>query len=232
MQSQFIGERRYDRLVLFFNGWGMDANPFDSLRPENADLLTVYDYRSLELDLQLLSGYRAIRVVAWSMGVWAAERFLSSHPTLPIVSRTAVNGTLFPVDAARGIHPDVFGKTLEGLNDASLEKFRLRMCGTAQAFRAFSAVRPARDAAQLAEELAAIGRESCSESRPNGKQAKWDTAVIGTADRIFLPGQQRAAWQDCASHIIEVPAAHYCKPLLDQLLTTGSLDGYTDNTNR
>lgn len=229
MQSQFIGERRCDRLVLFFNGWGMDANPFDSLRPENADLLTVYDYRSLALDLQLLSGYRAIRVAAWSMGVWAAERFLSSHPTLPVVSRFAVNGTLFPVDAARGIHPDVFGKTLEGLNDASLEKFRLRMCGTAEAYRAFSAVRPARGTALLAEELAAIGRES---SRCVMQPGKWDTAVIGTADRIFLPGQQRAAWQDCASHIIEVPAAHYCKPLLDQLLTTGSLDGYTDNTNR
>ena len=59
--------------------------------PTNHNLLICYDYQDLTLDFDF-SAYQQIRVVAWSMGVWAAERVLQG---ITLQSATAVNGNWF-----------------------------------------------------------------------------------------------------------------------------------------
>ena len=76
MKHYFIQQKHLPRLTLFFAGWGMDECPFMDYCPENSDLLVCYDYRSLDFDFTLLQGYQEIRLIAWSMGVWAASMVL------------------------------------------------------------------------------------------------------------------------------------------------------------
>lgn len=102
MKHYFIQQKHLPRLTLFFAGWGMDECPFMDYCPENSDLLVCYDYRSLDFDFTLLQGYQEIRLIAWSMGVWAASMVLQDMD-LPICERVALNGTVTPVDDLKGI---------------------------------------------------------------------------------------------------------------------------------
>ena len=127
MKHYFIQQNYLPRLTLFFAGWGMDECPFMDYCSGNSDLLVCYDYRSLDFDFTLLQGYQEIRLIAWSMGVWAASMVLQDMD-LPICESVALNGTVTPVDDLKGISQQVFEGTLEGLNEVTLEKFIRRMC--------------------------------------------------------------------------------------------------------
>lgn len=139
----------------------MDETPFIHYLPQHRDLIICYDYRSLDFDKTLLSTYTQIQVVAWSMGVWAASQVLQGS-NLPITQSIAINGTPFPIDDARGIPPIIFEGTLNNLSEATLQKFRRRMCGSGSDFKAFCEIAPQRTVEELKEELAAI-RKQCNE---------------------------------------------------------------------
>ena len=59
--------------------------------PDQCDLLSLYDYRTLELSDDLAdlpwSSYQTVTIVAWSLGVWAAEQVLPHWSALPSVRR-------------------------------------------------------------------------------------------------------------------------------------------------
>ena len=114
-----------------------------------------FDYRTLEFDYSLLDGYREIRLLAWSMGVWVAGQILSGR-TYPWEMKLAVNGTPFPIDDRRGIAEAVFHGTLENFSDAALARFRRRICGGAGQVREFLSHQPYRTTEELGAELAAL----------------------------------------------------------------------------
>ncbi len=97
---------------------------------EGFDCLLCFDYRTQEFDYSLLDAYREFRLLAWSMGVWVAGQILSGH-TYPWEMKLAVNGTPFPIDDRRGIAEAVIHGTLENFSDATLARFRRRICGGA-----------------------------------------------------------------------------------------------------
>jgi len=120
-----------DRLVLYFNGWALSPIAVEHLGlPEGQDLLLLWDYRTDALDFDF-SPYREIRLVAWSMGIWAADRFFAKHEELRsrVVSGTALAGTGYQVDDAVGIPEAFFHKTLEGLTEENRERFDRHMLG-------------------------------------------------------------------------------------------------------
>ena len=120
-----------DRLVLYFNGWALSPIAVEHLGlPEGQDLLLLWDYRTDALDFDF-SPYREIRLVAWSMGIWAADRFFAKHEELRsrVVSGTALAGTGYQVDDAVGIPEAFFQKTLEGLTEENRERFDRHMLG-------------------------------------------------------------------------------------------------------
>lgn len=202
-------------MVLFFAGWGMDETPFRHCLPKTADLMICYDYRTLDFDPTRLQGYRDITLIGWSMGVWAAEQALRDTD-LPIGRSIALNGTPYPVDEERGIAPSIFQGTLQGLDDTTLQKFQRRMCGSGQAYKAFAEHLPQRPTDELREELAAILRQY--QTLPPANR-RWTKAVIGRADRIFLPINQQRAWtSERVDEVEHTEAAHYDADLLNQLL--------------
>lgn len=143
------------------------------------------------------------------MGVWAASQVLQGLK-VPFQQKIAVNGTLFPIDAHRGIMPAVFQATLDGLNEASLLKFYRRMCGTSEAYEKFLKKAPKRSLEDLKEELVSIGEKSLAYPTPD---FHWEVAIIGLKDRIFLPENQHNAWPK-STKIMEIDVPHYHSTLL------------------
>lgn len=203
------------KLVLFFVGWGMDEHLFSDYARSGQDLMIAYDYSSLTLDENLLKDYEEIQVFAWSMGVWAASQVLPKLQMqhYPISTCTAINGTPFPIDDNRGIPVQVFQSTLNTLSEKTLDKFRLRMCGSREMLNHFLAKAPRRDIVSLRTELTAIEKQATAQS---ATAFQWDEAYIGNDDRIFSPENQQRAWAHTPHKFVDT--AHYPEKLFKQLL--------------
>lgn len=200
-----------DRLLIFFNGWGMDNALFQWWRGGDCDVLCAWDYTALT-PLPDLAGYREIRLVAWSLGVWAA-----AASTMPVLAHaTAVNGSLRPIDELFGIRPDIFQGTIDNwLDEQARERFRQRVAGPAAKARAVeepaaaaaAALERGRQALAQRDELQALHKHISGRPAPANI---YDLAVIGGRDRIFPPGALRRFWASAGVRVSEWPAApHY-----------------------
>lgn len=237
MKHVFLIHEHHPRLLLFFAGWGADETPFRSYRPAECDLLLCYDYRTLTLDktpgmspcntpqeewVNLLTEYREVHIMGWSMGVWAASKLMPHLPVKPLTA-TAINGTPYPIDPQRGIPPHIYQGTLQGLTDQSLHKFLRRMCGTTDAFRSFLAVTPRRPLEELRQELADIGQQD--NDAPCHPEGLWTEAVVGMNDLIIPAANQLEAWQSLSVPIRRTDDAHYSQALFQHYLQ----DRWTNN---
>lgn len=214
MTYEYLIRQHYPRLLLFFAGWAADATPFRTYRPEGHDFLLCYDYRTLEADFGPLTSYEGIDIVGWSMGVWAASHVV---PRLqPAVGRCiALNGTPFPIDATRGISPDIWQGTLQHLSPASLHKFCRRMCGDAESFHRFLRVTPRRPVDELADEMRAIDQLRLALPSPT---LRWTEAVTGSRDRIIPADHQLKAWTELGVPVTLSDDAHYSEPMFQHYL--------------
>jgi len=212
MKHVFIIKKNYPNLLVFFAGWGMDANPFLKYRPVDSDFMICYDYHSLDFEEKLLKAYSNVRVVAWSMGVWAASQvFARKH--LTFTEAIAVNGTPYPIDNGRGIPEEIYDGTLKGLNESTLRKFQRRMCGSSRALNDFLEHAPDRTIKDVKGELEAIGNMA-RKYPPSGFQ--WDMAYIASEDKIFPPDNQIAAWAQTKCTLIDTP--HFSEKIWSSLL--------------
>lgn len=198
MKHLWINRRGNNELLIFFNGWGMDEQPFSHLKADGLDVLMFYDYRGLELpDLSL--EYTRINLAAWSFGVWA---YAASGLELPFSRVIAFGGTLRPICAGEGIDPAVFMNTAENWNDGGRSKFYRRICGGPAAFGEFTP--PRRTVEDQSEELKTIGLSAMT-----GAEARFTLAVIGEHDRIFSVNAQLNSWSKRGVNTVIVPEAHY-----------------------
>ncbi len=189
------------RLLLFFAGWGMDNHLLDAPYEGDTDYCICYDYTDLSFDYSRLAHYTHIELYAWSMGVWVAAHTLQGRG-LPIVDSCAINGTHYPIDEERGIAPAIFEATLAGVSEGGMKRFNRRMCGSMLPH--FTAHAPQRTIESLHTELAAIQQAVTSHPAPT---MQWERVIIGENDRIFLPENQRNAWQDSPYTVVD--EAHY-----------------------
>ncbi len=202
------------RLLLFFAGWGMDAEPFKPflhLCPADTDFMVCYDYSELDFKAELLKRYTHIDLIAWSMGVWVAHYVMQEHG-IDFQYSVAINGTLFPVNNEKGINTSVFLDTVYNFNEDKLQKFRRRMCKSQTAYHDFRKREPKRSAHQLKLELTELGAlylyyEENQLFLPGNYQ--WDCAVVGKCDRVFLPKNQLQGWENHAKRVITMDIAHY-----------------------
>ena len=222
-------------LLLFFSGWGAEPCMFrEGATDESAayDILMLWDYRDMSFDARILSGYKEVRVLAWSMGVWAAGQVLSQPGLNGCANgiRLAVNGTPFPVHNRMGIPEAVFDGTLATLSDRSLGKFRRRMCGSSEAMEQLMSCGLHRTVDELREELSAIreavrhgadhdaGTFSGTAAADASGEFSWNHAVIGSGDLIFPAANQTEAWKglDVPVTLLDIP--HYDSSLFRRLL--------------
>ncbi len=118
-----------NKLILFFNGWGMDENVVKHLDCEDYDVLMFYDYNTLDTDFDFnsLNIYSEKNLIAWSMGVMVASFLATLIRPLGTFShqgrRICINGTLKPIDEKFGIHPKIYDLTIKGFNEKGRERF-------------------------------------------------------------------------------------------------------------
>ena len=98
MQIEFLHKSNKPKLILFFNGWGMNSSIVEHLEKSEFDIICLSNYNDkLNFDLNLLDSYKEIYLVAWSMGVWAAAESLKKHH-INFKKAIAINGTTLPID--------------------------------------------------------------------------------------------------------------------------------------
>jgi len=178
MKTVYIQNIGSDSLLLIYAGWSTDEEAFSNIKCNGYDIAVVSDYTTLSTPT-LRRQYKEVVILAWSLGVKAAEITASN---LPLTLTIAVNGTPYPVNNDMGIPEGIFHSTAEKLSESNLMKFRRRM-------GAATISRGSRTIASLKSELENFPVNTTSDFR-------WDRAVIARKDLIFPPQNQLNAWKD------------------------------------
>ena len=199
MKGEWIVRNGGADLLVFFNGWGMDRHVADWVQstgplPPGCDLVMLYDYGDLALPPWLegaMAGYDHVDLVAWSLGVWAAM-----HSGLERIRRAvAINGTPTPINIRRGIAPEIFQGTLLTWSPPTRGRFENRMFIGMDRDPRLDLVRSKRSTISQQLELRSISgnvKRLADAPPPTWRYAK---VIIGSRDMIFLPWNQKAAWE-------------------------------------
>ncbi|MDO4771584.1 DUF452 family protein [Porphyromonas sp.] len=181
-----------DNLLIYFTGWGTTPEVVRHLSvPDGWDYCTCWDYTNLDdKDLPSLSDYQKVIVMAWSMGVWAADRL--AHLLPAGTYGVAINGTPLPMHDDYGIPDLIFKGTLEGLNDENRARFDRRMCGGKSLLALYQSF-SARSTEDLKAELLSVHTQVKGlEATP--PHLRWQHAYVGTKDLIVPPDNQQNYW--------------------------------------
>jgi len=196
-----------DQLVVLFGGWGTDENLFTPLCNDEFDFILFYNYSADEaLVLPEMKTYRKITLIAWSLGVWAAEYLTPKTGIKPDLT-IAVNGTPIPADDQFGIPLKIFEGTLNNITEENMEKFHLRMFGDKKTYMLNKERVPHRTAKSLHDELRWLYNRMMEQKEPG---FRWDYAVTSEYDRVFPSDNLNSYWEKekYTRHII-LPMPHY-----------------------
>ena len=109
------------KLILFFNGWGMDEKIHPKIQDTNEyELISLkYPYICPRIDFEK---YEDIYVIGWSFGVYYANLYLNSLEHLENITAIAINGTPELI-GENGIKKNMIQYTYDNLTLESLDKF-------------------------------------------------------------------------------------------------------------
>ena len=122
MNYKWLNKTNSNKLIIFFNGWGMDETIVSHLNGEDYNVIVFYDYNNLNIDIDL-SNYSEKHLIAWSMGVMIATMFEFGK----LNSSTAICGTPLAIDDNYGIPERIYNLTIRGFSENSSQKFMERM---------------------------------------------------------------------------------------------------------
>ncbi len=207
MECRWLRQESADELLIFFNGWGMDERIGEHLLANSletgwiGDMLICYNYSALRFDndvMEQVKRYKQRRLIAWSFGVWAAQQIALP----PMAQAVAINGTLHPIDAEKGIRAEVFQATLAGWSEENRHRFNRRMCGSSEALALFTSIAPNRSANNQQQELARL-QQHVQATTTTARNWNYSHAILGERDLIFPLQQQKAAWAGTPQTIID-----------------------------
>ena len=189
--KQYFLDNKSNTLILFFCGWGMDEKPFKPLKTKY-DMLLLYNYSELSLDFDFTK-YEKIHLMSYSYGVFVAA--MPEHNLPELASKTAINGTLKPIDNHYGIPEKIFNLTLNNMTLETAIKFRERLFDNQEHFRLFNRNLPARDIDDSMYELTQLKNYF-----KNDVYYEYDRIIISDSDRIIPAGNQKKYWLDLQKH--------------------------------
>ena len=173
MKYKWLNKQNNKKLIVFFNGLGMDETVITHLDSEDYDVVMFYDYNNLETDF-ILDDYSEKHLIAWSMGVMVGTKFDFGYK-----SATAINGTLTPIDVKFGINPKIYDFTIACFNP---EKFIQNM------FDKPVCIKVSRELESQKSELSAIKNYSAN------KDFNYTRILISNNDKIIPTKSQCAFW--------------------------------------
>ena len=203
MKKLWINQKNNPELLLFFNGWGADEQAFKHLKvSDDLDVLMLYDYTLLD-ELQDFSAYKKVHLVAWSLGVFAANKVLAD---MKFASAKAINGTLKPIDENEGIAPAIFQGTIDFWSEVARIKFNRRMCGAYS--KQFTT---SRSIESQKAELISLQKQILNSPIPKNI---FQEVVISLKDKIFMHQAQEKHWTQAKIPITIINEPHYYFPTL------------------
>ncbi|MGL5055282.1 MAG: pimeloyl-ACP methyl esterase BioG family protein [Fusobacteriaceae bacterium] len=185
------------KLIMFFNGWGMDK----SIHPE-IDKKNEYELISLSFPYTIsnidLHKYEHIYIIGWSFGVYYANIYLEKieKENLKNITSIAINGTP-EIIGKNGIKKNMMKYTLDNLTPESLEKFYMNM----ELPKLLMNVD--KNFTDIKSELKYI-LENYEVLKNN-----FQKAIISQEDRIVSPENQRKYFTENNVEIKEIAAGHY-----------------------
>lgn len=203
MKHKQIADVESECVTLWFLGWGFDDGMAGRVET-GGDTILLWDYTDMSHTLRL-GRWRRIEVVAWSMGVWAAERLFADETLPRPACATAICGTPVLCDAAMGIGAKAVEMTADNWCEANRAKFARKMARTAEQAEAIAPLLARRKAEDQQAELRGI---IAAQGEPQPHMT-WDSAVVGLRDRVFPPAAQRRWWGGHAKAVREMDIPHW-----------------------
>lgn len=181
MEYKWLNKKQNEKLIVFFNGWGMDESVVEHLDSRDYDVLMFYDYNTLKTNFNFsgLDTYKYRHLISWSMGVMTATLF-----NIKYNSSTAINGTLKPIDDNFGIPKKIYNLTIRGFNEKGAEKFIKNMFDTELELPEIK-----RNLKNQKEELSALKEYKANEN------FKYTKIFISDNDKIIPTKSQTAFWK-------------------------------------
>ena len=181
MRYKWLNKVNNQKLIIFFNGWGMDEKVVTHLECEDFDLLMFYDYNTLDtdFDFSLLNIYSEKNLIAWSMGVMIGSKYINKNT---LTQAIAINGTLKLIDTAYGIHPRIYDLTVKGFDENGRDKFISSM------FEEKRNINCSRDIKNQHSELIALKNYQADSN------FKYNKILISDNDKIIPTKSQTKFW--------------------------------------
>ena len=193
MKYKWLNKNNNDKLIIFFNGWGMDDYIVSHLDCEDYDVIVFYDYNDLKINIDL-SLYKEKHVVGWSMGVMISTLFDFGT----IKTRTALCGTTYPINDNLGIPERIYSLTIKNFSEKSVQKFMKRMFNTIPNKDIFTY----RKLDSLKSELVKL-----LSYQPDEK-VNFTKAIIPEDDLIIPTKNQLNFWSDKNIIKVKIPTGH------------------------
>ena len=133
MQYHWLNRANNKRLIIFFAGWSFDQNPFQFLKPNDYDILILFDYNNL--NIPETPEYEDYYLITWSMGVFTAYLLKDELPKFS--KKIAINGTPYPVDNFNGIPIKPFLLTLKHAQQGLQGKFYQNIFNSPEEFEIY-----------------------------------------------------------------------------------------------
>ena len=194
MQFHWLNKQNNSKLIIFFAGWSFDENPFKFLACENFDVLIVYDYSTIDENIEKFTSYKEINLIAWSMGVFVAYLLKDKLPKFN--KKIAINGTPFPVNDEFGILVKPFLLTLRHARTGLEGKFYQNIFDTKEEFEKYSTMSVNRSIENRETELKSLYDKIRSAEINYNKF--YDKALISSRDKIIPTKNQINFWQNNA----------------------------------
>lgn len=203
--SWLTQQRDATKVIVFFNGWGIDKCAIEHLTLEpDTDLLFVSDYTTIDTKLPNLANYQQRYLVAWSFGVANYCAWQANYPDT-FDKKIAINGTIQGIDRDFGIAQKIVEHTINTLSIDSYREF---------ISRCYNGINNIQKEHEIAYEIseAELGRNKIELEQinirryPTISKIKWDSVWISNNDMIFPSKNQTKAWQGVSVQLID--AAH------------------------
>ena len=191
------------RLLLFFGGFYTDYNCFEEFDTKTSDILFINDYSKMDFDeLQYFdfTPYTEVNLIAYSYGVWAANRaYLSKSLPLDINKSVAISGTFCPVHPLFGINPKVYNIMLNALSVQTIVNFERNILANCNKDNP-DITHVERTIENLREELINIKAQSSECRMEYG--FSFDTVILTKNDKIFPFKAQEAFFEKHPNKVI------------------------------
>lgn len=194
MQFHWLNKQNNSKLIIFFAGWSFDENPFKFLACENFDVLIVYDYSTIDENIEKFTSYKEINLIAWSMGVFVAYLLKDKLPKFN--KKIAINGTPLPVNDEFGIPVKPFLLTLRHARTGLEGKFYQNIFDTKEEFEKYSTMSVNRSIENRETELKSLYDKI--QSAEINYNRFYDKSLISSRDKIIPTKNQINFWQNNA----------------------------------